>query len=111
MDLYCKDWGKPSDDEEEGNPYSSDNDESPEEDTTTPQDPTLKQLAGIKVKRKVYQRKRKQFEPPSAEFLECAEENSEERLDWTPDMYFKAFVTEEIRKKQTCPVCRKIDSQ
>lgn len=88
-----------SDDEEEENPDSSDDDESPEvpeEDTTKPKDTTLKQSARGKVKRKVYRWKRKQFEPPSVEFVECVEEDSEERLDWTPYMYFKDFVTDEM---------------
>lgn len=89
------------DDEEEENPDSSDDDESPgvteeEEDTTKPRDTTLKQSARGKVKRKVYRWKRKQFEPPSVEFVECVEEDSEERLDWTPYMYFKDFVTDKM---------------
>ena len=75
------------------NPDSSDDDESPQ---VPEEDATLKQSARGKVKRKVYRWKRKQFEPPSVEFVECVEEDSEERLDWTPYMYFKDFVTDEM---------------
>ncbi|XP_051795801.1 uncharacterized protein LOC127531148 [Acanthochromis polyacanthus] len=83
-----------SDDDDEENPDSSDDDESPEvpEDTTKSRATTLKQSARGNMKRKTYQRKRKQFEPPSVEFVECVEEDSEERLDWTLYMYFKDFV-------------------
>ncbi|KAL6474032.1 hypothetical protein MHYP_G00175930 [Metynnis hypsauchen] len=79
-----------SSDEEEENPDSSDDDEGTEEDTTP------KQSARDKGKRKEYLWKRKQFEPPSVEFVECVEEDSEVRLDWTPYKYFKDFMTEEM---------------
>lgn len=46
------------------------------------------------MKRKEYRWKKKpQFEAPSDEFVEPVEEDSEERLDWTPCQYFKDFVT------------------
>lgn len=88
-----------SSDEEEKNPDSSDGDESPEvpeEDTTPPMDRTLKHSARGKVKSKVYCWKRKHFEPPSVEFVQCVDEDSEDRLHWTPYMYFKYFVTDEM---------------
>lgn len=91
------------DDEEEGeeeewtpaaeigeNQDSSDNDERLEEDTT------LKSSASSEGKRKAYQWKRQQFEPPSVEFVEYVKEDSQERLGWTPYMYFKDFVTDEM---------------
>ncbi|TRY94587.1 hypothetical protein DNTS_025239 [Danionella cerebrum] len=93
-----------SDDEEEENPDSSDDDENPEvpqEDTTKPKNTTLKQSAKGKVKKKVYRWKRKQFEPPSVEFVECVEEDSEERLDWTP---YILFVSRIQLGKRDCPL-------
>ncbi|KAK0147717.1 PiggyBac transposable element-derived protein 3 [Merluccius polli] len=85
-----------SDDEEEENPDGNDADEGPEVPEVPEEDTTPKQLARGKVKMKEYRWRRKQFEPPSVEFVECVEEDSEERFDWTPYMYFKDFVTEEM---------------
>uniref|UniRef100_A0A8P4FX73 PiggyBac transposable element-derived protein domain-containing protein n=1 Tax=Dicentrarchus labrax TaxID=13489 RepID=A0A8P4FX73_DICLA len=62
-------------------------------DPTLPQD-TTKQSARGKVKK--YQWKKKKFEPPDVKFDECVEEESEVRHDWTPYMYFKDFVTDEM---------------
>uniref|UniRef100_A0A667Z5P7 PiggyBac transposable element-derived protein domain-containing protein n=1 Tax=Myripristis murdjan TaxID=586833 RepID=A0A667Z5P7_9TELE len=67
-----------------------------EEEPTTSKDTTTKQLARGKVKRKEYQWGKKQFEPPAVEFVECVEEEDEDRRDWTPYQYFKDFVTEEM---------------
>lgn len=69
--------------------------EDPEEDTTKQKDTTPKQSVRGKVKTKEYRWKRKQFEPPDVKFVECIED-SEDRLQWTPYMYFKDFVTEEM---------------
>uniref|UniRef100_A0A3B3YNV3 PiggyBac transposable element-derived protein domain-containing protein n=1 Tax=Poecilia mexicana TaxID=48701 RepID=A0A3B3YNV3_9TELE len=80
------------DDEEEENPDKDDDDEAPE----IPKDKTPKQSGKSKVKRKEYRWEKIQFEAPSAEFVEPVEEDSEERLDWTPCQYFKDFVTEDM---------------
>jgi len=64
------------------------------EEPTLTQDNTTKQSARSKVKRKVYQWKKKEFGPPDVEYDECVEEDVEDRLDWTPYMYFKNFVTD-----------------
>lgn len=45
------------------------------------------------MKRKEYQWKRKAFEPPSVDFVECVEKDTEKWLDWTPYQYVKDFVT------------------
>ncbi|XP_077376451.1 piggyBac transposable element-derived protein 2 [Festucalex cinctus] len=77
---------------------STDNNEDegdPEEDTKKAEDARQKQSGRSKAK-KQYQWIRKAFEPPVVDFVECVEEDSKERLDWTPYMYFKDFVTEEM---------------
>ena len=65
-----------------------------EEDPTTSTNTT--QSARGKVKRKEYQWKKRKFEPPTVEFEECVDEDTEDRSNWTPYMYFKYFVTEEM---------------
>uniref|UniRef100_A0A3B4X7W6 PiggyBac transposable element-derived protein domain-containing protein n=1 Tax=Seriola lalandi dorsalis TaxID=1841481 RepID=A0A3B4X7W6_SERLL len=64
--------------------------------TTTTQSTTTKQSAKSKDKRKEYRWRKVEYEPPAAEFEECVEEASEERCEWTPYMYFKQFVTDEM---------------
>lgn len=62
----------------------------------TTQDTTTHHSARGKVKRKEYRWRKVQFEPPAVEFDECVEEALEDRGDWTPKMYFKQFVTDEM---------------
>uniref|UniRef100_A0A3B4UI05 PiggyBac transposable element-derived protein domain-containing protein n=1 Tax=Seriola dumerili TaxID=41447 RepID=A0A3B4UI05_SERDU len=64
--------------------------------TTTTQSTTTKQSAECKDKRKEYRWRKVEYEPPAVEFEECVEEASEERCEWTPYMYFKQFVTDEM---------------
>lgn len=45
---------------------------------------------------KKYKWRKAKYEPPSVEFEECGEEDSELRCEWTPYMYFKKFVTDEM---------------
>lgn len=98
----CTEENSDSSDEEDLQDESMDQTSAEVEDPTLTQDTTTKQSARGKVKRKEYQWKKKKFEPPDVEFDECVEEDSEDRLDWTPYMYFKDLVTDETNKPVQC---------
>ncbi|XP_049460947.1 piggyBac transposable element-derived protein 3-like [Epinephelus fuscoguttatus] len=49
-----------------------------------------------KVKTKEYRWRKAEFDPPDVPFIESADEGIEERCEFTPYMYFKQFVTEDM---------------
>lgn len=49
-----------------------------------------------KAKRKEYRWRKIQYQTPSVDFIACVEEGTEDRCDWTPYVYFKQFVTDEM---------------
>uniref|UniRef100_A0A3Q1JQK9 PiggyBac transposable element-derived protein domain-containing protein n=1 Tax=Anabas testudineus TaxID=64144 RepID=A0A3Q1JQK9_ANATE len=92
-----EEWTPPARIDEKSDSSDDEEDlEASEEDTPNPNETKTKQSTSSKVKRKEYQWKKKKFEAPAVEFEECVDENSGDRLTWTPYMYFKDFVTEEM---------------
>ncbi|CAL9686005.1 unnamed protein product [Knipowitschia caucasica] len=90
-----KDWTPTSKDMEEDSASSDDDkeDESLGQTSAKVDDTaqTTNQPAQDKVKRREYQWKKKDFDTPNVTFGGFVEEN-DERHDWTPYMYFKYFV-------------------
>ncbi|XP_028658930.2 piggyBac transposable element-derived protein 3-like [Erpetoichthys calabaricus] len=62
----------------------------------TPKQSTTKQSAKGKVKKKEYRWRKVPFKSPSVDFDRHVEDVSTERSEWTPYMYFKQFVTDEM---------------
>lgn len=62
----------------------------------TTQDTFKKQSVKDNAKKKEYSWRKKQFQPPSVDFIASDEEGTEDRCNWTPYMYFKQFVTDEM---------------
>uniref|UniRef100_A0A3B3SQF8 PiggyBac transposable element-derived protein domain-containing protein n=1 Tax=Paramormyrops kingsleyae TaxID=1676925 RepID=A0A3B3SQF8_9TELE len=54
------------------------------------------QSAKGKVKRKQYRWRKVPFQPPNVEFYGNVEDVCVERSEWTPYMYFKQFITDEM---------------
>ncbi|KAJ8382435.1 hypothetical protein SKAU_G00032130 [Synaphobranchus kaupii] len=77
---------------QEGDDQTSTEEEGP----TSSQYTATKTSARKKVTKKAYTWRKKPFEPPGVEFDECADEALEDRSEFTPYMYFKQFVTDEM---------------
>ncbi|KAI2647593.1 PiggyBac transposable element-derived protein 2 [Labeo rohita] len=69
---------------------------STEVEVPTTQDTIKKQSVKDNAKKKEYRWRKKQFQPPSVGFIASDEEGTEDRCNWTPYMYFKQFVTDEM---------------
>ena len=63
--------------------------------TTTTQD-TIRESVRGNAKKERIQMEKIQYQAPSVDFIACVEEGTEDRCDWTPYMYFKQFVTDEM---------------
>jgi len=89
---------------EDGSSDSSDEDyqvesvvqSSLEVEVPTTQDTFKKQSVKDNAKRKEYRWRKKQFQPPSVDFIASDEEGTKDSCNWTPYMYFKQFVTDEM---------------
>jgi len=63
---------------------------------TTTQDTIREESVKGNAKRKEYRWRKIQYQAPSVNFIACVEEGTEGRCDWTPYMFFKHFVTDEM---------------
>ncbi|XP_065820319.1 piggyBac transposable element-derived protein 3-like [Labrus bergylta] len=63
---------------------------------TTTQDTIRKESVKANAQRKEYRWRKINYQAPSINFIASVEEGTEDRCDWTPYMYFKQFVTDEM---------------
>uniref|UniRef100_A0A3Q3E559 PiggyBac transposable element-derived protein domain-containing protein n=1 Tax=Labrus bergylta TaxID=56723 RepID=A0A3Q3E559_9LABR len=63
---------------------------------TTTQDTIRKESVKANAQRKEYRWRKIKYQAPSIDFIASVEEGTEDRCDWTPYMYFKQFVTDEM---------------